>query len=356
MQHDIEFGLDTFLPVTVDESGEPVRGDQVIRNAVEEAVLAESVGIDSFNIGEHYRDDMMDSANSVVLAAIAGQTQRIRLGTAVTVLSTQDPVRLYTDFATLDAVSAGRAQLIVGRGSATESFPLFGYDLADYEELFEEKLDLLTRLLREQPVTWSGNFRSPLRGQVLSPPIPDGNIPTWVGVGGSPQSVMRAARFGLPLMLAIIGGDPIRFAPYVDLYERALEQYGQPRLPVGVHSLGFVAPTDEEAMAIQWPHYKQTFERAAAERGWRPPTYEQFLAEVDHGAMFVGSPETVAKRIAAVVRALRLSRFDLAYAVGGVPHAQRMSAVELYGREVIPRVRELLAAAEADELVVGSER
>src|SRR6186997_4398 len=251
----LEFGLDTFLPVTVDESDLPVRGDQVLRNTVEEAVLAEAVGIDSFNVGEHYRPEFMDSANHVVLAAIASRTERIRLGTSVTVLSTQDPVRLYTDFATLDAVSNGRAQLIVGRGSLTDSFPLFGYDLADYDELFEEKLDLLVRLLREQPVTWSGRFRSPLTNQVVSPPIAAGHIPTWVGVGGSPQSVVRAARFGLPLMLAIIGGRPERFAPYVELYKRALEQHGQPQLPIGMHTLGFVAATDEEAVSIQWPHY-----------------------------------------------------------------------------------------------------
>ncbi|MDX6689973.1 MAG: hypothetical protein QOG15_1430 [Solirubrobacteraceae bacterium] len=352
---DIEFGLDTFAFVTVDESGRPIGGDQVIRNTVEEAVLAESVGIDSFNIGEHYRPDMMDSANHVILAAIASRTERIRLGTAVTVLSTQDPVRLYTDFATLDAVSNGRAQLIVGRGSLTESFPLFGFDLTDYEALFEEKLDLLTRLLREQPVTWAGTFRSALTDQVLSPPIPEGNIPAWVGVGGSPQSVIRAARFGLPLMLAIIGGNPNRFAPYVELYKRALEEHGQPALPVGVHSLGFVAPTDEEAMDLQWPYYKQQFESAARERGWRAPTYEQFLAEVDHGSMYVGSPQTVANRIAAVIRTLGLSRFDLAYAVGRIPHEQRMATIELYGREVIPRVRELLATAAQDRGAVAIE-
>jgi probable LLM family oxidoreductase len=346
--HDFEFGLDTFLPVTVDESGQPIGGDQVIRNTIEEAVFAESVGIDSFNIGEHYRPEFMDSANHVILAAIASRTERIRLGTAVTVLSTQDPVRLYTDFATLDAVSNGRAQLIVGRGSLTESFPLFGFDLADYEELFEEKLDLLMRLLREQPVTWSGNFRSPLANQFVSPPIREGHIPTWVGVGGSPQSVMRAARFGRPLMLAIIAGSPKRFAPYVELYKRALKQHGQPALPVGLHSLGFVAPTDEEAMNIQWPYYKEQFEWAARERGWRDPTYEQFLAEVDHGSMYVGSPETVANRIAAVIRTLGLSRFDLLYALGRVPHEQRMATIELYGREVIPRVRELLATAAED--------
>ena len=247
----VEFGLDTFLPVTVDHFGHPVSGDQAIRNAVEEAVLAEAVGIDSFNIGEHYRTEFMDSAGHVVLAAIASRTERIRLGSAVTVLSTQDPVRLYTDFATLDAVSNGRAQLIVGRGSLTDSFPLFGFDLADYEELFEEKLDVLVRLLREQPVTWSGNFRSALTNQFVSPPIPERHIPTWVGVGGSPQSVVRAARFGLPLMLAIIAGRPERFAPYVELYKRALEQHGQPELPIGLHTLGFVAESDEKALEMQ---------------------------------------------------------------------------------------------------------
>src|SRR3954470_6751141 len=233
-----ELGLDTFLPVTVDEAGLAISGDQVIRNAVEEAVLAEAVGVDSFNIGEHYRTEFMDSAAHVVLAAIAGRTERIRLGTPVTVLSTHDPVRLYADFATLDAVSNGRAQLIVGRGSLTDSFPLFGFDLADYEHLFEEKLDLLVRLLREQPVTWSGNSRSALTNQSVSPPIAQGHIPTWVGVGGSPQSVVRAARFGLPLMLAVIAGKPERFAPYVELYQRALEQHQQPQLPIGLHTLG----------------------------------------------------------------------------------------------------------------------
>src|SRR6476620_11988617 len=281
MTETFEFGLDTFLPVTVDESGQSIGGDQAIRNAVEEAVLAEAVGIDSFNIGEHYRPEFMDSAGHVVLAAIASRTERIRLGTSVTVLSTQDPVRLYTEFATLDALSNGRAQLLVGRGSLTESFPLFGCDLADYEELFEEKLDLLVRLLREQPVTWSGNSRSAVANQFVSPPIAEGHIPTWVGVGGSPQSVVRAARFGLPLMLAVIAGKPERFAPYVELYKRALQQHSQPELPIGLHSLGFVAETRDEALETQWPYDKEQFDWAARERGWRPPTYEQFLAEVD---------------------------------------------------------------------------
>lgn len=339
---DIEFGLDTFVPVTVDEAGRPVRGDAVIRNTVEEAVLAEAVGIDSFNIGEHYRRDFMDSAGHVILAAIAGRTERIRLGTSVTVLSTQDPVRVYTDFATLDAVSNGRAQLIVGRGSATESFPLFGFDLADYETLFEEKLDLLTRLLRDQPVTWSGTVRSPLTDQYVSPPLPEGHVPTWVGVGGSPQSVLRAARYGLPLMLAIIGGQASRFAPHVELYQRALEEYGHPQMAVGVHSLGFVAASDEEAADTQFPHWMEIFESASRERGWARPTLGGFRDEITGGALYVGSPETVATKMAATIRLLGLSRFDLAYAVGRVPHAQRMATIELYGKEVIPRVRELL--------------
>jgi probable LLM family oxidoreductase len=340
---DIEFGLDSFVPISVDESGQELGGDVVIRNTVEEAVLADAVGIDSFNIAEHYRRDMMDSAAHVILAAIAGRTERIRLGTAVTVLSTQDPVRVYTQFATLDAVSNGRAQLIVGRGSLIESFPLFGYDLADYEELFEEKLDLLTRLLRDQPVTWSGKFRSPLTHQYLSPPLPEGHLPMWVGVGGSPQSVMRAARYRLPLMLAVIGGHPARFAPLVELYKRALDTYGHPPLRIGMHSHGFVARTDQEAVDVQWPHWAHVFENAAAERGWARPTMDRFQAEIDDGSLYLGSPETVATKIAWVIRLLGLSRFDLAYATGRVPHEQKMATIELYGREVIPRVRELLA-------------
>jgi probable LLM family oxidoreductase len=341
--HDIEFGLDSFVPISVDESGRELSGDIVIRNTVEEAVLADAVGIDSFNIAEHYRQEMMDSAASIILATIAGRTKRIRLGTAVTVLSTQDPVRVYTEYATLDAVSNGRAQLIAGRGSLVESFPLFGYDLNDYEEIFEEKLDLLMRLLRDQPVTWSGRFRSPLTNQYLSPPLPEGHLPVWVGVGGSPQSVVRAARYGLPLMLAVIGGPPIRFLPLIELYKRALDKYGKPLQRIGMHSHGLVARTDQEAVDIQWPHWAHVFENAAAERGWARPTMDRFQGEVDEGSLYLGSVETVATKIAWVIRLLGLSRFDLAYATGRVPHEQKMATIELYGREVIPRVRELLS-------------
>jgi probable LLM family oxidoreductase len=345
-----ELGLDSFLAVTADQDGQPLAGHDVIRNAVEEGVLAEQVGIDSFNIGEHYRDDMMDSASHVVLAAIAGRTDRIKLGTAVTVLSTQDPVRLYQNFATLDAVSGGRAQLILGRGSAIESYPLFGYDLREYEELFEEKLELFVELLRGGPVTWEGKYRSPLDGVVLTPPVPPGNLPTWVGSGGSPESVIRAARYRLPLMLAVIGGRPERFRPLVDLYRRALAQAGAPELPVGLHTLAYVADTDEDAVDTQWPHWLETFDRASRERGWRPPTRKQFEAEVEHGALFVGSPATVATRLASVIRTLDVERLGLHYAIGKVPYEQRSESIRLLGTEVFPRVRELLAATPSEHV------
>jgi alkanesulfonate monooxygenase SsuD/methylene tetrahydromethanopterin reductase-like flavin-dependent oxidoreductase (luciferase family) len=279
----------------------------------------------------------------VLLAAIATATERIQLGTSVTVLSTNDPVRLYHEYSTLDAVSNGRAEVILGRGSATESFPLFGYDLADYERLFDEKLDLFMRLQREQQVTWSGTVRSPLVEQRLHPVMRRGGIPTWIGVGGNPNSVLRAARYGLPLMLAIIGGRPQRFAGHVELYERALEQEGRPVQPVGQHSLGLVADTDDEARETWWLYWRPVVEQIARERGFYAPTRERYEAEIDGGALFVGSPETVANKIAMAARDLRLSRFDLKYDVMDLPRAARARTIELLGREVLPRVRELLA-------------
>ncbi len=342
-EFDFEFGLDTAVYVSVDANGKELAGDAVIRNTIEEAVLADQVGIDSFNISEHYKAGFMDSAGAVMLAAIASRTERIRLGTAVTVLSTQDPVRVYTEFATLDAISGGRAQIALGRGSLTESFPLFGYDLADYETLFEEKLDLFTKLVREQPVTWSGTVRSSLTDQYVMPPLPAGHLPTWVAVGGSPQSVIRAARYGLPLILAIIGGDPARYKPYVELYHRALAQHGHPPLRVGMHSHGYIGRTDQEAQDIQFPHIAAMWASDERRGGQRPPR-SYFENEVINGALYVGSAETVATKLARNIRLLGLRRFDLAYALGPVPHEQRMATIELYGREVIPRVRELLAA------------
>lgn len=344
--HRVELGLDTFGDVTVDLDGRPVPHDQVIRHVVEEAALADELGLDFFGVGEHHREDFAVTAPEVVLAAIAGRTDDIRLGSAVTVLSSDDPVRVYERFATLDAVSGGRAEVILGRGSFTESFPLFGYALGDYEVLFEEKLELFAALRSEGPVTWSGTTRAPLSGQRVFPPTASGSLRTWVGVGGSPPSVVRAAGHGLDLMLAIIGGDPRRFAPLVDLYHRATHELGRPRGLVGAHSPGHVADTDEQARDELYPHHKALMDRIGAERGWPPLTRAQFDAAAGpNGALFVGSPDTVAAKIVAVVRSLGLDRFDLKYSAGSLPHDLAMRSIELYGAKVAPAVRERLAEA-----------
>lgn len=340
----LELGLDTFGDVTVDAIGQPLTGAQTIRNVVEQGVLADQVGVDFIGVGEHHRDDFAVTSPEVVLAGIASRTERIRLGSAVTVLSSDDPVRVFERFATLDAISNGRAEVILGRGSFTESFPLFGFELADYEVLFEEKLELFAQLRRENAVTWQGRTRASLRDQHVYPKTESGSLTTWVGVGGSPESVIRTARHGLPLMLAIIGGDPSRFAPYVELYERALEEFGTPLLPVGAHSPGHIAPTDEQAKEALYPHFKASRDRIGAERGWPPMSRGEFEREAGpRGSLYVGSPETVARKIAATARTLGLSRFDLKYSNGRLPHEHSMRAIELYGTEVIPRVRELLA-------------
>jgi len=344
MDHELELGIDTFGDVTLGSDGQPTSEARVIRDVVEEGVLADAVGVDFIGVGEHHRDDFAVSSPEIVLAAIAGRTERIRLGSAVTVLSSDDPVRVFQRFATLDAVSSGRAEVILGRGSFTESFPLFGYDLDRYEELFEEKLDLFTRLRSERPVTWSGTTRAALDGLQVHPRTESGSLTTWVGVGGSPESVVRAARHGLPLMLAIIGGESARFAPLVDLYHRALDKFGVPTLPVGVHSPGHVADTDEQAREQLWPHMKRMRDRIGAERGWGPMGRAEFDQQAGpEGSLYVGSPETVATKIAATVRVLGLRRFDLKYSAGHLPHDLLLRSIELYGTEVIVRVRELLA-------------
>lgn len=341
---DVRLGLDTFGDMTLDEQGRPRTFGQVLREVVEQGVLADEVGVDAIGLGEHHRDDFAISAPEIVLGAIASRTRRILLGTAVTVLSSDDPVRVHEKMATLDGVSDGRAEVTLGRGSFTESFPLFGLDLADYERLFEEKLDLFAVLLRsEGPVTWEGTVRGPLRDARVHPRPDAGTLRSWIGVGGSPQSVVRAARYGIPMMLAVIGGDPARFVPFADLYRRALAQLGRPELPVGVHAPGFVAATDAQARDLMFPHFKANRDRIGAERGWGPTSRAQFDAEVEHGAVFAGSPETVARKIADTVRLLGLSRFDLKYSNGPMPHRYSLEAVRLYGTEVIPRVRELLA-------------
>jgi len=339
----MEFGLDTFGDITAGADGRLNSHAQVIREVIEQAVLADRLGIDAFGVGEHHRADFAISAPEVVLAAIAGRTSRILLGSAVTVLSSDDPIRVFERFATVDAASNGRAEVTLGRGSFTESFPLFGFDLAQYEALFEEKLDLFAELLKQEPLTWQGNLRPPLVDQRVFPPLEKPPLKTWIGVGGSPESVVRAARYDLPLMLAIIGGDPRRFMPFIDLYKRAYAQLGRPVKPVGLHSHGYVADTDTQAREELWPHHKTMRDRIGAERGWPPVTRAHFDQEADSGSLYVGAPETVARRIAATAKALGIARFDMKYSSGTLPHDKLMRSIELYGTKVMPLVREMLA-------------
>lgn len=337
-------GLDTFGDVTVGPDGKPIHHAQVLRDVVEQAVLADQLGVDALTLGEHHRDDFAISSPEIVLAAIAGRTERMLLGTGVTVLSSDDPVRVYERFATLDAVSNGRAEVVLGRGSFTESFPLFGLNLNDYEGLFNEKLELFAQLRGEGAVTWSGKHRAALVNQEVFPKTEqEGGVRAWIGVGGSPHSVMRSVQVGIPMMLAIIGGEPERFLPFVELYRNAQRELGREQMPVGVHSPGHVGATDAEARDELWAHYEAFRNRLGRERGWPPAARAEFEHEADSGSMYVGSPETVAQKIAATVRTLGADRFDLKYANGTMPHALLMSSIARYGREVIPRVRELLA-------------
>ena len=351
MNKHLELGLDTFGDVTRTADGSAVPHAQVIRDVIAEAVLADRLGVDFIGVGEHHREDFAVSAPEVLLAAIAGKTERIRLGSAVTVLSSDDPVRVFQRFSTLDAVSGGRAEVILGRGSFTESFPLFGYALDQYGKLFEEKLDLFAAILEQdrtgEPLTWRGTTRAPLVDQRVFPSTEHGALKVSIGVGGSPESVVRAARYGMPLTLAIIGGDPRRFAPYIDLYHRALAERGLGRLPVGVHSPGHVAETDARAREELWLPYREMRNRIGAERGWPPTSRAEFEREIESGSLYVGSPETVARKIAATAQALDIARFDMKYSAGALSHDVMMRSIELYGREVMPRVRELITPGAA---------
>lgn len=344
----LSFGLNSFGDVASD--GDRTLNDaESVRLLIEEAQLAESVGLDVFSVGEHYREDQVDSATPVVLAAAAQATSTIRLGTSVTVLSTQDPVRLYQEFATVDAISNGRTEMVLGRASATESFELFGFDITEYEQLFDEKLDLFVRLMREERVTWSGRYRSALDDVRLHPRMPEGGIPAWVGIGGSPESVVRAARYGLPLMMAIIGGKPERFAGHVELYLRALANFGHAELPIAQHSLGLIAETDEQARELHWKHWEPVVTQMSQERGFYAPTSERYLQEVNSGALYVGGVESVAQKIAGTVQANHLSRFDLKYDLRNLPRQAREQSIRLFGEQVAPRVRELLANSETSD-------
>ncbi len=348
----LELGLGTFGDVTMSD-GVMLPQARVIRDLIDEAVLADEIGVDFIGLGEHHRADFAISAPEVVLAAIAARTQRIQLGSAVTVLSSDDPVRVFQRFSTLNAISNGRAEVILGRGSFTESFPLFGFSLQDYEVLFTEKLDLFAALLEsdrtEAPVDWAGGtsaLRTPLRGLRVYPPTESHALRTWIGVGGSPESVGRAAKYGLPMMLAIIGGDPRRFLPYVELYHGLLNRLGRPALPIGVHSPGYIADTDAQAREELWPCYRVMRDRIGAERGWPPMSRAEFEREIESGSLYVGSPETVTRKIAETARALGLARFDMKYSAGTLSHALMMQSIRLYGTEVIPRVRALLSTSD----------
>lgn len=338
----IELGLDTFGDVAAHPDGTPMTPAQTLRAILDEATLADRLGLDFFGLGEHHRADYAISSPETVLAAIGARTERIRVTSAVTVLSSDDPVRVTERFATLQGLTDGRAEVIVGRGAYTESFPLFGLPLERYEELFEDRLDLFAKLITGEPVTWQGTTRAPLEDQLVHPAV-DRPLPAWVAVGGSPESIVRAARHGFPVMLAIIGGPPNRFAPFADLHRTSLAEHGFEPQPVGVHSPGFIAETDEEARDLFWPHFSEVMTRLANERGFLPMSRDRFDADATAGALMVGSPDSVARRIARTLRELGASRFSMKYSSGHMPHELAMRSIELYGSEVAPRVRALLA-------------
>ena len=339
----MELGITTFAETYPDpKTGLTISHGERLRQVLDEIVLAEQVRLDVYGVGEHHRPDFASSAPAVVLAAAAGRTARIRLTPAVIILSSADPVRTYQDFATLDLVSSGRAELLVGRGSFIESFPLFGYSLSDYDELFSEKLDLLLAIRDNQPVTWSGRHRPPLEGQPIFPRPHQDPFPIWVGVGGSPESIVRAASRGLPVALAIIGGNPDRFAFFADLHRRTLVENGHDpvRAPLAVHAHGYVAETTQQAADEYYDSYAIAMTRLGRERGWGPMTRAQFdMMRSPEGSLVLGDVETVARKINRMTEVLGIQRFMLHISVGTLPHDQVLHAIELLGKEVAPLVR-----------------
>lgn len=341
----MQIGIDSFAATDAD----PVTGaagrspERRVADLIEEIERADQVGLDSFGIGEHHRKEYLDSAPVVLLAAGAARTKRIRLASAVTVLSAADPVRVFQEFATLDLVSQGRAEMIVGRGSFIEAFPLFGLALEDYDSLFAEKLDLLLQLRRKERIEWSGQHRPPLTGQGVYPRPLQSPLPVWLGVGGTPESFARAGTLGLPLMVAIIGGQPHRFKPLIDLYREAGQRAGHDpaSLKVGLHCLGYVADSDAEAADAFFPGYARAFTKIGKERGWPPTTRSQFDALIaPTGALHVGDPDTVSEKLLRTSEALGgIDRFSFQMSVAALPHKQLMRAIDLLGTEVAPKVR-----------------
>jgi probable LLM family oxidoreductase len=343
----MQLGIYTFGETRVHpETGRPLDAGQRLRDQVEEIELADQVGLDVFGLGEHHRPDYAISAPAVVLSAAIARTKRIILTSAVTVLSSDDPVRVFQNFATLDQLSSGRAEIMAGRGSFIESFPLFGHDLDDYESLFTEKLDLLIKLRDEERVTWSGRHRAALQDQAVHPRPFQDRLPIWVAIGGTPASAARAARLGLPMAVAIIGGEPVRFAPLLDYYrDQAIRAGRDPaQLPIGINSHGFIADTTEEAAALFHGPLTSVMNRIGQERGWPPMTRAQYEEQIGpRGALVVGSPEAVAEKILFQHTIFRHQRFLLQLSVGPMPHAQVMRAIELFGTKVAPIVREELS-------------
>jgi probable LLM family oxidoreductase len=343
----VEIGIYTFAERTPDASGHLVSAEQRLADLIEEMELADQIGLDVFGVGEHHRPDYVVSSPAVVLAAGAMRTKRIRLTSAVSVLSSDDPVRVFQDFATLDLLSKGRAEIMAGRGSFIESFPLFGYDLDDYDELFAEKLDLLLELRRNETVEWSGVHRAPIHGRAVYPRPVQNPLPVWVAVGGTPQSVVRAATLGLPMALAIIGGEPERFKPMVDLYRQAAKRAGHDpaTLPVSINSHGYIADSSRQAADEAYPPYFQMMGRIGRERGWSPPTRAKFEAERSkRGALLVGDPQEVIDKILFEHELFAHQRFLMQMSVGTMPHAQIMHSIELFGDIVAPAVRKALGA------------
>jgi probable LLM family oxidoreductase len=342
----VEIGIDSFAAAHTETSRELSAAER-LRNLIEEIEHADQAGLDVFGIGEHHRKDFLDSAPAIILAAAAARTSRIRLTSAVTVLSSADPVRVFQNFATLDLLSQGRAEMVVGRGSFTDSFPLFGFRLEDYDELFAEKLDLLLKIRDNEHVHWSGKHRAALTGQGVYPRPAQNPLPIWLGVGGTPGSFARAGTLGLPLMVAIIGGHTHRFRSLVDLYWEAGRRAGHlpDRLKVGVHSLGYVAATTQEAADDFFPGYARAFTDIGKERGWRPVTRGDFDAQRGPlGALLVGSPEEVVEKILRHSEALGgVSRFTFQMNAASLPHAKLMQAIELLGARVVPALRTELA-------------
>jgi probable LLM family oxidoreductase len=345
----MQIGIDSFVATARDPlTGLTPTTSERLQNLLEEIERADQVGIDIFGIGEHHRRDFADSAPALILAAAAARTRNIRLTSAVTVLSADDPVRVFQDFATLDLISHGRAEIIVGRGSFIEAYPLFGLELKDYDSLFAEKLELLLKIRESTNVRWTGKYRPALTGQGVYPRPLQNPLPIWLGVGGTPESFIRAGTLGLPLMVAIIGGQPHRFRPLIDLYREAGQRAGHPpaQLTVGIHSIGYVADSTEQAADEFFPGYAQSFTEIGKERGWPPVTRAHFDAVRDPtGALLVGDAETVARKILAVSKSLGgISRMTFQMSVAALPHARALHAIEIIGTQVIPSVQKELGA------------